>query len=136
MKKIYSKIEPTKLLHIINRIEDISGRTDIIPPTEFLQLATMKLKKSEFFRPHKHIYRQVPDSAIAQEALIVLKGKVEVILYDLDDTIILKEVLSTGDISVTLGGGHTFTVLEDETICFECKPGPYYGQKFDKVFID
>lgn len=127
---------PDKLLHIINRVEDISGRTDIIPKAEFLQLATLKLKKNVTFRPHKHIYRQVPDFAIAQEALIVLKGKVEVTLYDVDDTVILKEVLTPGDVSVTLRSGHTFTVLEDNTIVIETKNGPYYGQDLDKVFIN
>ena len=136
MKKIYSKVDPNKLLHIISRYADISGRTDIIPPTEFLQLSTIKLKKNTSFRPHKHIYRKVPDEAIAQEALIVLKGKIEVTLYDLDDTVILKEVLNPGDISVTLDSGHTFTVLEDDTIAYEAKNGPYFGQSLDKIFID
>jgi hypothetical protein len=31
MKKIYSKIEEEKLLHIINRLDEINGRTEMVP---------------------------------------------------------------------------------------------------------
>ena len=47
MKKIYSKVEPTTLLHIINRLDEIDGRTDIAPENEFIQLATLKMKKGK-----------------------------------------------------------------------------------------
>ena len=50
MKKIYSKIEPETLLHITNTFEKISGRTDIAPEEEFLQLASLKLKKKYHFQ--------------------------------------------------------------------------------------
>ena len=55
MEKIYSKIKPDVLLHLVNRIEDVDGRTDIVPVQEFLQLATLKMPKGMTFRPHKHI---------------------------------------------------------------------------------
>ena len=44
-----------------------------------------------------------------------------------------------GDVIVdgTLGGGgHTFEILEDDTIICEQKNGPYYGQELDKKFIN
>ena len=40
MEKVYSKIEPHKLLHIINRLSDINNRTDVIPDDNFIQCAT------------------------------------------------------------------------------------------------
>ena len=45
-------------------------------------------------------------------------------------------VLEVGDASFTLEGGHTYTILEDDTLVYEYKTGPYEGQKNDKVFID
>ena len=42
MERIYSKIEPDKLLHVINRLSDITGRDDIIPENNFIQCATLK----------------------------------------------------------------------------------------------
>jgi hypothetical protein len=42
MKKIYSKIEEGKLLHIINRLDEINGRTEMVPEDNFIQCATLK----------------------------------------------------------------------------------------------
>ena len=41
MEKIYSKIDG-RLLHVINRLTDITERTDIIPEDNFIQCATLK----------------------------------------------------------------------------------------------
>lgn len=136
MIKIYSKIEPDKLLHIINRLSEIEGRTEIIPENNFIQCATLKMPKDKTFPPHKHIIksRHYPKQ-IAQESWIVIKGKVKCIFYDIDDTIIATPILEAGDASYTLYGGHTYEILEDDTIVYEYKTGPYEGQKLDKEFI-
>ena len=78
MEKIYSKIEPNKLLHIINRLEDIKGRNDIVPEDNFIQCASLKMPKNKTFPPHKHITkdRHHPEQ-IAQESWVVIKGKVK-----------------------------------------------------------
>ena len=65
----------------------------------------------------------------------IIKGKVKCIFYDVDDTIISEPILYEGDISFTFGGGHNYLILEDDTIVYEYKTGPYYGQKIDKTFI-
>ena len=54
--KIYSKIEPTKILHMVVRKKLTDGRTDVSDPSMFMQLATLKLKKGTTFRPHQHIW--------------------------------------------------------------------------------
>ena len=135
MKKIYSKIEPDKLLHIVYRLDEITERTNIAPENEFLQLASLKMKKNTTFRPHKHIYKQGEKQIIAQESWVVIKGKVKVIMYDLDDTIIHEPILNPGDISMTFRGGHNYVALEEDTIVYEYKTGPYKGQENDKTFI-
>ena len=55
MELIYSKIEPNKLLHVVNRLHEIEGREDVIPEDNFLQCATLRLEKGKTFLPHKHI---------------------------------------------------------------------------------
>ena len=135
MKKIYSKIEPDKLLHIVYRLDEITERTNIAPENEFLQLASLKMKKNTTFKPHRHIYKQGEKQVIAQESWVVIKGKVKVIMYDLDDTIIHEPILNPGDISMTFRGGHNYVALEEDTIVYEYKTGPYKGQENDKTFI-
>ena len=135
MEKIYSKID-NRLLHVINRLEDITGRNDIIPENNFIQCATLKMEKGKTFDPHKHITkdRHYPKQ-IAQESWVVIKGSVKCILYDIDDQIIAEPILKAGDASFTLYGGHTYSILEDNTIVYEYKTGPYEGQNLDKTFI-
>ena len=136
MEYIYSKID-NRLLHVINRLEDITGRNDIIPSNNFIQCATLKMEKGKTFDPHKHITknRHYPEQ-IAQESWVVIKGSVKCILYDLDNTIIAEPILKQGDASFTLYGGHTYEILEENTIVYEYKTGPYEGQKLDKVFLN
>ena len=37
---------------------------------------------------------------------------------------------------MVFSAGHGFEVIEDNTILYEVKNGPYYGQIKDKTFID
>jgi hypothetical protein len=94
------------------------------------------MNNGKTFPAHKHIKKERHyQEQIAQESWIVIKGKVKAILYDLDDTIISEEILYPGDASFTLEGGHTYEILEDDTVVYEYKTGPYEGQEFDKVFL-
>ena len=119
------------------RLSEIKDRTEIIPENNFIQCATLKMEKGKTFPPHKHITKDRHYSEqIAQESWVILKGSVECTFYDLDDTIIAKPILKFGDASFTLAGGHTYLILEDDTIVYEYKTGPYEGQKLDKTFIN
>jgi len=134
-KRIYSKDGKT-LLHIVNRVDEIISRQDIIPENQFLQLATLNLKKEKTFAAHKHIWKEPSgENTIAQESWVVISGKVKCYFYDLDDSLIGTEVLNPGDCSITLQGGHNYEILDD-AIVYEYKTGPYLGQKFDKVFLE
>lgn len=134
---IYSKIQPTKILHIINRKRDTQpGRTDLVDTEQFLQCAVMRHPKGVTFRPHHH-FEQVRrnDNWIAQESWCVISGLVGITLYDIDNSVIHTDVLEPGDISITLAGGHTYTFMADESLVYEYKTGPYYGVENDKKFI-
>ena len=136
MEKIYSKIKPDKLLHVINRLTDIKDRTNVIDDEHFIQCATLRMYKGQTFPPHKHIIKERHyHKQIAQESWVVIKGSVKCIFYDLDNTIISTPILNQGDASFTLYGGHTYEILEEDTIVYEYKTGPYEGQELDKTFI-
>ena len=135
MEKIYSRVDG-RLLHIINRIYEFEERKEIIPKENFLQCATLKMEKGKTFPPHKHITKDRHYSEqIAQESWVVIKGSVKCKFYDIDDSLIAEPILRQGDASFTLYGGHTYEILEEDTIVYEYKTGPYEGQKLDKEFI-
>lgn len=137
MIKIYSNINKEVLLHIIHRFDDKNyGRIDIVPDNNFIQCSFLKLENNKTFKPHKHIKKErTYKEQIAQESWIVIKGSVRCIFYDLNDEIIATPILYAGDASFTLFGGHNYEILEEGTIVYEYKTGPYEGQEFDKVFI-
>ena len=137
MEKIYSKIEQDKLLHVINRLSEIEERTEIIPEDNFIQCASLKMPKNKTFPPHKHITkdRHHPEQ-IAQESWVVIKGSVKCSFFDTDGSLLKEPVLKIGDCSITLGGGHTYSILEEDTLVYEYKTGPYRGPHNDKVHLD
>jgi hypothetical protein len=137
MIEYYSKVNPSKLLHVVVRKDDLKpGRKDIIPEEHFIQCSHLNMEKGKTFRPHKHIFKNRTRDVIAQESWIVIQGKVKCIFYDLDDTILVEPILEPGDASFTLEGGHNYEILEDNTLVYEYKTGPYEGQALDKTFID
>ena len=136
MEKIYSKVDPNKLLHTIVRKEEITpGRQDIVSEEHFIQCSILNMEEGKTFRPHKHIWKERTRNVIAQESWIVIQGSVKCIFYDIDDSILTTEILNVGDASFTLEGGHNYEILEDNTLVYEYKTGPYEGQEFDKIFI-
>ena len=135
---IYSALDPTKLLHIIMRKAEIQqGRVDLVPSDEFIQCAAIRQPKGTTYKPHRHIVQERNEPEwIAQEGWVVISGLVQVVLYDLDNTILHTDILEPGDISVTLLGGHTYKFMADDSIVYEYKVGKYLGQEKDKTFIN
>lgn len=134
MEKIYSKVKPDVLLHIIVRKSDaIKGRLDLVDNNNFIQCSVLNLPAQHTFKPHKHIWKERTRSVIAQESWVVISGSVKCIFYDLDDKIIAEPILYPGDCSFTLQGGHNYLILEDNTFVYEYKTGPYEGIENDKV---
>jgi len=127
--------EDDNLEHIIHGLEPIALiiRSDydkpgiqFFTPSNFSQqVAFMKHDKGRRIAPHIHnlINRQV---LYTQEVLFIRQGRVKVNLYSSNSDYICSRVLSTGDIILLCGGGHSFEMLE-ETIMIEVKQGPYAG---------
>ena len=123
------------VIHYLDEKYDIS-REDVIEPENFLQLSLLNYDKGRTFIPHKHVRKKISGTTIAQESWVVLRGSVKAIFYDIDDTVIAERKLDRLDISITLNGGHNYEILEDNTLVYEFKSGPYLGQEKDKKFIN
>ncbi len=136
MQQIYSNVDG-RLLHIIWRFANFSeGRQEIVPPDNYIQCAALWMPEGQTFRPHHHIERfKIEWAKIAQESWVVLRGRVRVTFYDIDNTVVLIDVLEQWDASFTLYGGHTYEILRNDTVVYEFKTGPYDGQHKDKRFI-
>jgi cupin fold WbuC family metalloprotein len=137
MIQYFSKIDPQKLLHVVVRKEDLTpGRVEVVPEDNFIQCALLNMEKGKTFKPHRHIFKERTRNVIAQESWIVIQGSVKCTFYDLDNSILVEPILNPGDASFTLEGGHTYTILEDNTLVYEYKTGPYEGQALDKIFLN
>jgi hypothetical protein len=133
--KIYSKVNG-ELLHMVNRLADITHvRNDISPDTEFLQVSAFRMAEGKTFRAHQHLPLE-RKTTITQESWIVIKGRVMAKLYDTDGTLLASPVLGVGDCSITFKGGHNYLCMEDDSVVYEYKTGPYMGQARDKTFIE
>jgi cupin fold WbuC family metalloprotein len=137
MIQYFSKIDPQKLLHVVVRKEDLTpGRVEAVPEDNFIQCALLNMEKGKTFKPHRHIFKERTRNVIAQESWIVIQGSVKCTFYDLDNSVLVEPILNPGDASFTLEGGHTYTILEDNTLVYEYKTGPYEGQALDKIFLN
>jgi cupin fold WbuC family metalloprotein len=137
MIQYFSKVDPSKLLHVVVRKEDLTpGRVEVVPEDNFIQCALLNMEKGKTFKPHRHIFKERTRNVIAQESWIVIQGSVKCTFYDLDNSILVEPILNPGDASFTLEGGHTYTILEDNTLVYEYKTGPYEGQALDKIFLN
>ena len=132
MRRIFSKVEPDKLLCVLTKKNDFSEkRLDISPENEYLQVAAQSFRKGFAVERHRH-KEIIRETHITQEAWIFLSGSVNATFYDLDDTKSLEVVLEAGDCVLMFYGGHGFDVLEDDTLFYEFKTGPYTGKENDK----
>ncbi len=133
---IYSKEDPDLLLLAINRKSEItSSRVDVCPSDEYIQICAKSMPKGMTFKPHKHNkLERITD--YTQEAWIILEGSVHANFWDVNDQPIHETVLNSGDCAIVFRAGHSFEVLEEETILYEVKSGPYYGVERDKSFLD
>lgn len=81
------------------------------------------LQPDTYIPPHRHL------SADKAEALLVLKGRLGVLIFNDVGEVLDKRVLQAGGecVGVDLSPGvfHALVVLEADSILFECKAGPY-----------
>ena len=130
---VYSKVNHEKPLYSVVRIDTVNDqRKDATPCTEYLQFASKKVSKGMSWPRHKHLPLE-RNTIGTQEAWIVMSVKIRASLYDIDETLCEELILNEGDVVIVYNAGHSLDVLEDNTILYEFKNGPYYGRDKDKV---
>jgi cupin fold WbuC family metalloprotein len=81
------------------------------------------LQPDTYIPPHRHL------SADKAEALLVLKGRLGLLIFNEAGEVLERRVLQAGGdcVGVDLPPGvfHALVVLEADSILFECKAGPY-----------
>ena len=139
INKIYSKINPSVLLHVIykneSELESVkeTKRHVISEPDHFLQAMMLEMPEGSSSKPHMH-NNHVKQTDQTHEALLVLKGAIELSIYDIDKSLVEKTILNEGDCYMIVNGGHCIKTLSDAQL-FEFKNGPYYGPEKDKTEI-
>ena len=135
MERVYSKVNKDTLVLALMRYDEISEyRTDLSPDEEYLQISGRKLEKGLKVKAHKHtpIERK---TNITQEAWVVFEGCIKGTFYDLDDSVLYETEIGKGDVIVLFRGGHSLEVLDEDTIFYEFKTGPYFGVEAAKEAI-
>jgi len=136
MERYFSKKEKDKLIFSLLKFEEIcENRIDLSPDDEFMQVCGRIMSSGILVPPHRHT-ETIRNTNLTQEAWVLLRGKVKGKFYDLDDSLLCERIISSGDVVVLYRGGHSLEVLEDDTIFYEFKNGPYYGVQKDKEKID
>ncbi len=107
--------------------------------TQFLSHEDFPLQIGYVVRPkdgtiEAHIHRSRVNKRIdsIQEVLLVRHGKLIVDLFGNDQTYFASAEAKQGDILYLCSGGHGFRMQED-TVLFEIKQGPYAGKQNDKM---
>ena len=136
IESFYSDDDQNILLHQLFKPNLKSGthRLNISPVNESIQVCHLSLANNQTFKAHKHVICK-RDMPMAQESWVLISGKVEIFYYDLNDKLITTRIMSNGDCTITYKGGHNYKCLEENTIVYEFKTGPYLGTEKDKVFL-
>jgi cupin fold WbuC family metalloprotein len=88
-----------------------------------LQRMLNVLQPGSYVQPHRHL------SPPKAEPIIVLRGALQVVTFDeagrIERRINLRAGSGTVGVDIRPGVFHTFFALEEDTVLFEVKPGPY-----------
>jgi hypothetical protein len=132
--------EDGALNHVICLLSDLSNsehaRVNLCPDNAMLQLGLIR-SGPRSYAAHHHLDRNFQNLTMrAQESWVVVRGSVEVTLYDENHNVQAIRVLNAGDVTLTLFGGHGYKILSDDTLVYEFKSGPYEGPEVDKRLIE
>lgn len=108
------------------RADWMPEKTEFLTPDNFgQQMGMIVYGAGHDIRPHLHlpVVREVHGTT---ECIVVRKGACLIDIYDRHKKLLSTHRLVTGDIVLLLGGGHGFRMQED-TVLFEIKQGPYVG---------
>jgi hypothetical protein len=102
--------------------------------SEFIQVGAWVYEKGQVLLPHIHncVERIINRT---NEVLYIINGKVEATIYTIQEEVVEKLVLESGDVLILLTSGHGYEILEKGTRVLEVKNGPYLGAEIDRKRI-
>ncbi|MAO98220.1 MAG: hypothetical protein CMQ60_00115 [Gammaproteobacteria bacterium] len=131
MTKILDK--KNNLLAIVHRSADFdNGKKFYTNNHDEMQFGSFQLKKNEVIEKHIH-YPQTRSTKFTYEGLVVIDGKLQVNIYDLQLEKINEVILNSGDAILLISGGHGIKTLQ-QTKFLEFKQGPYNELKDKEHF--
>jgi len=107
-----------------------SATTFLTPPDCNMQVGHVVYPSGGEIARHVHLPVE-RHLATSTEVLVVQQGRCEVDIYSQERCLVATRELSSGDIVISVGGGHGFRVLED-LVLLEIKQGPYPGTAAEK----
>jgi len=126
-------LEGVVLGAVLRKDEITSGRENLCPDKELLQICGKRLDPGESFPPHEHLPLE-RSTVGTREAWIVIEGEVSVTVFDEAGTPVHVLPLGRGDCFVLFRGAHSMKVTQP-TVMYEVKNGPYRGQAADKRWL-
>ena len=123
--------KPLFLIKKFYRKRKDKERYDITNDDKYLQVSFLNFKKGKMVLPHRHL-KDLKKTNISHESWIVFSGSIMVKFYDIDKTMVHKDILNKGDLSILFQGGHELKALTKNTMIFEIKNGPYKGPSKEK----
>lgn len=98
---------------------------------EFIQVGTWCYDRDKELLAH--IHNEVERKVFwTQEVLYIKQGAIRARVYDVNEVFIEEIIAKEGDVLVMLRGGHSYTILENNTQVLEVKNGPYVGADRDR----
>jgi hypothetical protein len=131
---IQSKAQNQLFLARIVWFGGFQSRIDLTEESGIIQAALINFTKHKSVEKHKHlsIDRQTIGTS---EVWIILKGKFEVEIFDIDNASVGRFVLRRFDSIILTKGGHSLKALKNNSKIYEIKNGPFFGNEIDKVYI-
>ena len=122
-----------QLLCILIKPDDWSkGLQFITSDEQYLQVGTWWYDAGRVLDRHYHNIVE-RSSDLTQECVIIMHGTLLVKIYDTDQNFLTDFTMKQGDFAIFLGGGHEYTILENDTKIIETKNGPFIGVNLDKT---
>jgi cupin fold WbuC family metalloprotein len=129
--KIYDE-NNNLLAEIIEKDAITNEKNFYTKETHEFQVASFNLKKNTVIKRHIHNLQERTITSTS-EVIVVLDGEIEVEIYNLNQILQRKCVLSAGDTIALFSGGHGLKSLNNAKF-IEVKQGPYNPYTDKKLF--
>jgi len=133
--KIYSKIDNKIKIGEIIKSKDLRLGTNFFTENnDYLQVGSVVNSEEFIVKPHFHTKNKRLIEK-TQEVWILIKGKLNISFFDIDNSLLFSDIINDGDISILYNGGHSMKKKSKQMILYEVKNGPFNFSFDDKTNI-